>query len=80
MNFPIKTTDALFVDLLNNACKNPIFVEAGTEAFVDQGEKFSNYRVELHCMAITYTAIPLDLDPDGVPTKYFVISAVYEGC
>ena len=80
MDFPIKTTDALFVDLLNNACKNPVFVEAGTESFADQVEGFSNYRVENHCVAITYTAIPLERDPDGLPTKYLVVSAVYEPC
>ena len=64
-----ETTDPLFVDLLNNACKNPSPVEG-----------YSTYRVEAHCTAITYTARPTDRDGNGMPTRYAVIDRHYESC
>ena len=79
MKFPIVTSDALFVNLLNNACKTPMFIEAGTEAFDKQGEEFSNYHVETNGVSII-TAMPLERDNDGLPTKYVVNSVEYEAC
>ena len=64
-----ETTDPLFVDLLNNACKDPSPVEG-----------YSTYRVEAHCTAVTYTAMPTVRDLNGLPTRYRVIDAEYAPC
>ena len=82
MKFPIVTSDPLFVDLLNNARKIPIFVEAGAEAFGRNGEEFSDYIVDSYPygVSIIYTAMPLERNNGVLPTKYVVISAEYEPC
>lgn len=77
MEFPIETTDALFVNQLIHSCKNPAYIKIGDNTF-DEG--FYTYRVEMHCAAFTYTAKALERDPDGLPTKYLVLSAEYEPC
>ena len=59
-----QTSDLLVVDLLNIACKDPSTVEG-----------FSTYRVETHCMAVTYTARPVERSGSGMPTRYAVIDA-----
>ena len=80
MEFPIETTDALFVDQLYHACTNPAYIKVG-DLTIREGEAgFATYRVELHCVVITYTAKVLERGPDGIPTKYLVISAEYEDC
>ena len=78
MEFPIETTDALFVNLLNRTRRIPVLMKDGTEAFSKPGEKFSDYRVETYGLAVIYTAIPLERGPDGLPTKYVVLSVEYE--
>lgn len=64
-----ETSDPLFVDLLNNACKNPDIVRG---QFI--------YRVETHCLAIIYTAKVLNRDINGMPTRHAVIHRDYEAC
>ena len=64
-----ETSDPLFVDLFNNACINPSPVKG-----------FNVYRVETHCTAITYTAMPTVRDLNGMPTRYVVINCDYEPC
>ena len=59
-----QTSDLLVVDLLNNACTDPAPVEG-----------FNLYRVETHCVVITYTARPVERDGSGMPTRYAVIDA-----
>ena len=59
-----QTSDLLVVDLLNNACTDPSTVEG-----------FNLYRVETHCVVITYTARPVERDGSGMPTRYAVIDA-----
>lgn len=82
MEFPIETTDALFVDQLNHACKNPAYIELG--GIITFGKKskegFWTYRVETHCVAITYVAKVLEHGPDGIANKYLVDSIEYEPC
>lgn len=80
MEFPIVTTDSLFVDLLNRTRKIPVSMKAGTEAFDKQDEEFSDYRVETYGLAVIYTAIPLERDNGVLPTKYGVIAVEYEAC
>ena len=64
-----ETSNPLFVDLLNNACTDPAPVKG-----------FNLYRVETHCTAITYTAMPTVRDLNGMPTRYRVIDAEYSPC
>lgn len=81
MEFPIVTTDALFVDLLNNACTNPAYIKVGDNTFGKKAEEgFASYRVETCCVAHTYIAKAIERDPDGLPTKYVVNSVEYENC
>ena len=63
------TSDPLFVDLLNIACKDPATVEG-----------YSTYRVVTHCTVVTYTAKVIDRDHNGCPTRYRVIHRDYEAC
>ena len=62
-----ETSDTLFVDLLNNACKNP----APTPGYW-------TYRVETHCTAVTYTAKVINRDHNNMPTRYRIIHRDYE--
>ena len=80
MEFPIVTSDVLFVDLLNRARKIPILFDTGAEAFGRNGEEFSDYVVDTYGVAVIYTAMPLERGNGVLPTKYVVISVDYEGC
>lgn len=73
MEFPIETTDPILVDLLNNACTNQAWGK-------NEEDGFSTYRVDLHCVAITYVAKVLERDDGVLPTKYLVICVEYEDC
>ena len=64
-----ETSDPLFVDLLNIACYNPATLEG-----------YFTYRVETHCLAVIYTARPLERDDSGRATRYIVIKRDYEAC
>ena len=64
-----ETSDPLFVDLLNIACKDPATADG-----------YSTYLVETHCTAVAYTAKVIDRDHNGWPTRYRVIYRDYEAC
>ena len=76
-----ETSDPLFVGLLNIACSNPAYVEMWDKTFGKESEKgYSTYRVVTHCTAVTYTAMVIDRDHNGWPTRYRVIHRDYEAC
>ena len=64
-----ETSNLLVVDLLNNTCTNPATTDG-----------YGTYRVETHCTAITYTAMPTVRDLNGMPTRYRVIDVEYAPC
>ena len=72
-----ETSDPLFVGLLNITCNNHDCTTVGGGVC---GNKYSTYRVETHCTAVTYTAKVIERDHNGWPTRYRVIHRDYEAC
>lgn len=65
------TFDPFIVGVLNNCCTNPA---QGYPAGWD------TYRVETHCVALTFTAKAIDRDSDGLPTGYVIDRVETESC
>ena len=69
-----ETSDTLFVDLLNIACADFGDNTYGNDAY----KGYAAYRVETHCVAVTYIAKAIDRDHNNMPTRYRIIHRDYE--
>ena len=68
------TSDPYIVDLLNITCADFGDNTYGNDAY----KGYAAYRVETHCVAVTYIAKAIDRDHNGMPTRYSIIHRDYE--